>query len=133
MTPNLFSVALESSTCHGRPGQDRIGEISSARNHRPSRSRRCHECFASRVAKEEDRFFRLCADFTVHVNDKIMTEDYPLHDIETLFHELEGSTFYVNVDLSSAYYQKCWMMQRRKFVSSAKRWVSSIYSDYLKE
>ena len=38
-------------------------------------------------------FFRLCADFKVHVNDKIMTEDYPLSDIETLFHELEGSKF----------------------------------------
>ena len=34
-----------------------------------------------------------------------MTEDYPLPDMETLFHELEGSKFYVKIDLSSAYYQ----------------------------
>ena len=35
-----------------------------------------------------------------------MTEDYPLPDIKTLFHELEvGSKFYVKTDLPSAYYQ----------------------------
>ena len=34
-----------------------------------------------------------------------MTEDLPLLDMETLFHELEGSKFYVKIDLSSAYYQ----------------------------
>ena len=53
----------------------------------------------------KDGSFVLCADFKVHVNDKIMTEDYPLLDMETLFHELEDSKFYVKVDLSSAYYQ----------------------------
>ena len=55
--------------------------------------------------RKKDGSFRLCADFKVHVNDKIMTEDYPLPDMETLFHELEGSKFYVKIDLSSAYYQ----------------------------
>ena len=34
-----------------------------------------------------------------------MTEDYPLPEMETLFHELEGSKFYVKIDLSAAYYQ----------------------------
>ena len=34
-----------------------------------------------------------------------MTEDYPLPDMETLFQELEGSKFYVKIDLSSAQYQ----------------------------
>ena len=34
-----------------------------------------------------------------------MTEDYPLPDMETLFHELKGSKFYVKIDSSSAYYQ----------------------------
>ena len=62
---------------------------------------------ASPVAwqRKKDGSFRLCADFKVHVNDKIMTEDYCLPDMETLFHELEGSKFYVKIDLSSAYYQ----------------------------
>ena len=34
-----------------------------------------------------------------------MTEDYPLPDKETIFHELKGSKFYVKIDLSSIYYQ----------------------------
>ena len=55
--------------------------------------------------RKKDGSFRLYADFKVHVNDKIMTEDYPLPDMETLFHDLEGSKFYVKIDLSSAYYQ----------------------------
>ena len=41
--------------------------------------------------RKKDGSFRFCADFKVHVNDKIMTEDYPLPDMETLFHEMEGS------------------------------------------
>ena len=55
--------------------------------------------------KKKDGSFRVCAEFKVHGNDKIMTEDYSLPDMETLFHELEGSNFYVKIDLSSAYYQ----------------------------
>ena len=55
--------------------------------------------------RKKDGSFRLCVDFKVHVNDKIMTDDYPLPDMETLFHELEGSKFYVKIDISSAYYQ----------------------------
>ena len=34
-----------------------------------------------------------------------MTGDYQLPDMETLFHELEGSKFHVQYDLSSAPYQ----------------------------
>ena len=47
--------------------------------------------------------FRLCADLNVHVNDKIMTKDYPLPDMETLFHRLEGSIICVKIDFSSVY------------------------------
>ena len=34
-----------------------------------------------------------------------MTDEYPLLDMESLFHELEGSKFHVKSDSSSAYYQ----------------------------
>ena len=43
--------------------------------------------------RKKDGFFRLRADFKVHVNDKIMSEDYSCPDMETLFHKLEGSKF----------------------------------------
>ena len=55
--------------------------------------------------RKKDGSFRLCADFKIHVNDKIMTEDYPLPDMETLFHGLVGSKYYIKIDLSPAYYQ----------------------------
>ena len=55
--------------------------------------------------RKKDGSFRLCADFKDHVNDKIMTEDYLLPDMETLFHKLEGSKFHVKIDLSSANFQ----------------------------
>ena len=55
--------------------------------------------------RKKDGSFRRCADFKVHVNDKIITEDYPPPDMETLVHEQEGSKFYVKIDLLSAYYQ----------------------------
>ena len=34
-----------------------------------------------------------------------MTEDYPLLDMETLFHKLEELKFYVKIDFKSAHYQ----------------------------
>ena len=40
--------------------------------------------------RKKDGSFRLCADFKVHVNDKIMTDDYPLLDI---FHEWKDQSF----------------------------------------
>ena len=45
--------------------------------------------------KKKDGSFRLCADFKVHVNDKIMTENYPPPDIKIKLHNLEGSKSYV--------------------------------------
>ena len=57
------------------------------------------------LQRKKDGTFRLCADIKVQIIDKIVTKDYPLSDIETLFHELEGSTFYVKIGLSSFYHQ----------------------------
>ena len=48
---------------------------------------------------------RMCADYRMHVNDKLLTEAYPLPDIETVFHKLHGAKFFAKIDLSSAYYQ----------------------------
>ena len=56
--------------------------------------------------RQKDGSLRLRADYKVHVDDKIMTQDYPLHDMETSFHEIEGSEFHLNLDLSSVCYQR---------------------------
>ena len=48
---------------------------------------------------------RLCKDFKVHINGKLMDEDYPIPDIETIFHNLHGASYFGEIDLSDAYYQ----------------------------
>ena len=57
--------------------------------------------------RQTSRSFRHCADFEVHVNDKIKTEDYPLTEMVKLFHGLERSKFYVKIDLSPALPESC--------------------------
>ena len=47
----------------------------------------------------------MCADYKVHVNDKINTEAYPLPCIETIFSEVSGAKYFAKIDLSNAYWQ----------------------------
>ena len=48
---------------------------------------------------------RLCVDLKVHINGKVMDEDYPIPDMETIFHNLHGASYFGKFDLSDAYYQ----------------------------
>ena len=48
---------------------------------------------------------RLCVDLKVHINGKVMDEDYPIPDMETIFHNLYGASHFGKIDLSDAYYQ----------------------------
>ena len=48
---------------------------------------------------------RLCVDLKVHINGKVMDEDYPIPDMETIFHNLHGASEFSKIDLSDAYYQ----------------------------
>ena len=48
---------------------------------------------------------RLCVDLIVHINDNVMDEDYPIPDMETIFHNLHGASYFGKIDLSDAYYQ----------------------------
>ena len=48
---------------------------------------------------------RLCVDLKVHINGKVMDEDYPIPDMETIFHNLNGASYFGKIDLSDAYYQ----------------------------
>ena len=34
---------------------------------------------------------RLCVDLKVHINGKVMDEDYSIQDMETIFHKLHGA------------------------------------------
>ena len=48
---------------------------------------------------------RLCVDLKVHINGKVMDEDYPIPDMEKIFHNLHGASYFGKIDLSDAYYQ----------------------------
>ena len=48
---------------------------------------------------------RLCAELKVHINGKVMDEDYPIPDMETIFHNLHGASYFGKIDLSGIYYQ----------------------------
>ena len=43
-----------------------------------------------------------CVDFKVHINGKVMDEDYPIPDIETIFHNLDGASYFGKFDLTDA-------------------------------
>ena len=48
---------------------------------------------------------RVCADFKAGVNHQICNDTYPLPDIETIFSEVPGMTYFARLDLSDAYLQ----------------------------
>ena len=48
---------------------------------------------------------RLFEDLKVHVSGKVMDEDYPIPDIETIFHNLHEASYSGKIDISDAYYQ----------------------------
>ena len=47
----------------------------------------------------------LCVDLKVHINGKVMDADNPIPDMETIFHNLHGASYFGKIDLSDAYYQ----------------------------
>ena len=55
--------------------------------------------------RKKNGALRLCVDLKVHINGKVMDEDYPIPDMETIFHNLPGASYFGKTDLSDAYYQ----------------------------
>ena len=55
--------------------------------------------------RKKNGALRLCLELKVHINGKVMDEDYPIPDMETIFHNLHGATYFGEIDLSDAYYQ----------------------------
>ena len=48
---------------------------------------------------------RFCVNLKVHINGKLMDEEYPIPDIETIVHNLYGASSFGKNDLSDAHYQ----------------------------
>ena len=55
--------------------------------------------------RKENGALRLCVDLKVHINGKVVDEDYTIPDTETIFHYLHGASYFGKIDLSDAYYQ----------------------------
>ena len=55
--------------------------------------------------RKKNGTLRLCVDLKVHINGKVMDKDYPIPDIEIIFHYLHGDSYFGKFDLSDAYYQ----------------------------
>jgi hypothetical protein len=55
--------------------------------------------------KKVDGSLRMCADYKVHVNDKIKSESHPIPTMECLFSKLKNAKKFAKIDLRSAYWQ----------------------------
>ena len=56
------------------------------------------------MAAEKNGALRLWVDLKDHINGKVMDEDYPIPDMETIFHNLHRASYFRTIDLSDAYY-----------------------------
>ena len=45
---------------------------------------------------------RICVDLKVHIKCKFIDKDYPIPDLETIFHNLFGASYFSKIDLSDA-------------------------------
>ena len=55
--------------------------------------------------RKKSEELRLCVDLKVRINGKVMDEDYPIPDMETILQNLHGASYFAKIDLSDAYYQ----------------------------
>ena len=72
-------------------------------------------------------------DLKVHINDKVMDEDYPIPDIETIFHNLHGASHFGKIDLSDAYYQIELGRRSKRFMHNRHISDFSRRADYLRD
>ena len=64
------------------------------------------ECASPVVwVKKKTGGLRMCADFSVHVNQSIKSDSFPMPRIETVFAGLAGSRYFAKLDLKEAYWQ----------------------------
>ena len=60
---------------------------------------------ASQCCGRESEKLRLCVHLKMNINGKVMDENYPIPDPETIFHNLHGASYFGKIGLSDAYYQ----------------------------
>ena len=52
--------------------------------------------------RKKNGALRLCMNLKDHIRGKVMDEDFPLPDMDTIFHNLHGAPYFGKIDLSDA-------------------------------
>lgn len=55
------------------------------------------------VIPKADGAVRLCVDYKIGVNERLVAANYPIQKIETILHKLKGSRYFCRLDLFKAY------------------------------
>ena len=75
--------------------------------------------------RKKNGVLRLCVDLKLHINGKVMEEDYPIPDMETIFHNLHGLDEDVKeictINISQGLFKMCRLPQGIKNSSSIFR------------
>ena len=71
--------------------------------------------------RKKNGALRLWVDLKVHVDGKVMDEDYPIPDMETIFHNLHGASYFGKTDLSDASSQIELDEDAKKYATSTHR------------
>ena len=76
---------------------------------------------------------RLCADSKTHINGKVMDEEYTIPNMETIFQNLHGASYFGRIDLSCPFYQiELYEQEKDIFTINTSRDCSRC-ADYLKD
>ena len=54
---------------------------------------------------KRDNSLRMCPDYKVHINEKLLDEQYPIPRIDEICSKLVGSKYFAKIDLKEAYWQ----------------------------
>ena len=57
------------------------------------------------MAEKKKEEMRYCVDLQVHFNDRVIDEDHPIRDIQTIFHKQHGASYLGRIDTSDVCYQ----------------------------
>ena len=71
--------------------------------------------------RKKNGALRLCVDLKVHINCKVMDEDYPIPDMETIFHNLHGPLTLEKLPYQTHTIKLSWTRMQKKYAQSTHR------------
>ena len=71
--------------------------------------------------RKKNGALRLCVDLKVHINCKVVNEDYPIPDMETIFHNLRGALTLEKLTYQTHTIKLSWTRMQKKYAQSTHR------------